>query len=863
MPKSLPDALDLPKPELLEAKGAQAVESLQLLEGATVRFCFKEMLSTDSITLRWESTHGDYAPIASQDGVEGGCVEFHVPKFYVGLRLDNFALFSCVLTRDGEEHPSPVADVFIKLPPLPQPRILQASGGVLDLSSLCGEDPVIYVEPWAFIDPVQRVQLIVTGEHPDGSKARFVPFEDLPVTTEEVSDGWRRTLSRAELVTLKEGSELYITFWVEFLPRVTRPVYRLFPGLVLTLRTEPHLELVAPTVPEATLITPEETVLNPDNAKDGATIQVHYEHMCPCDWVCAYWEGTPGNGSPQLECKRADSRELVEFRVGVSAITANFREEVMVSYSVLREGQTWASPPRKLQVEGPRNLPAPVVKEATRDILALSTFSGGAECTVVPWIGIELEQPCWLWVTGEREDGSAYRFQVLDGEPVSAEWLDSGIKTLLPREELKKLADCSGFIVHFAVSFNGIRDLTSAERFPVLELEISQEALVLNEPQVREAVGEDLTIWNGRDGVTVRVEFAGISPHQMIRLDWIRPNGTRLVLEPQPGNTDPGYVDFSIPRDAVIEGAGRTIPVSYTVSSTCKLAPSRGLNLRISRPVDLPAPVVREATPPATNGGILDLRNFAGDGHVSVEKWWFMLVGQNAWMECIGTRENGSRHVIEVMSWEALTESDLANGVSRVIKREKLEELRNRTPLEVVFRSTTVVGANMGGATEFPLLQLEFRKPLKDITDFDPAKNGWDNWQKGAGAASSGDLVVKAGAVPGAASGYYLFDWGNTYTSNPVTQREKLFKLYTQLESGRVYRFSAWVRDNSGSPPKPQMVLVANGVNITPITLPGVTWQLLQGTFTATSTTRLSVDNLQMGNMGNDFDVTLITVEEV
>jgi hypothetical protein len=59
------------------------------------------------------------------------------------------------------------------------------------------------------------------------------------------------------------------------------------------------------------------------------------------------------------------------------------------------------------------------------------------------------------------------------------------------------------------------------------------------------------------------------------------------------------------------------------------------------------------------------------------------------------------------------------------------------------------------------------------------------------------------------------------------------------------------------------MVLVANGADITSITSPGLSWQLLQGTFTATSTTRLSVDNRQMGNPGNDFDVTLLVVEEV
>lgn len=119
--------------------------------------------------------------------------------------------------------------------------------------------------------------------------------------------------------------------------------------------------------------------------------------------------------------------------------------------------------------------------------------------------------------------------------------------------------------------------------------------------------------------------------------------------------------------------------------------------------------------------------------------------------------------------------------------------------------------------------------------------------------------------MPDGQPGYHMFDWGYTNTSNPVTQREKLYKVYTELESGRTYRFSAWVRDNSNVGLKPRLVLVAAGREVVPVTEPGVAWQLLQGVFTATSTPmRLSVDNLRMGIApGNDFDVTWIVVEEI
>ncbi|WP_219824883.1 hypothetical protein, partial [Pseudomonas faucium] len=63
---------------------------------------------------------------------------------------------------------------------------------------------------------------------------------------------------------------------------------------------------------------------------------------------------------------------------------------------------------------------------------------------------------------------------------------------------------------------------------------------------------------------------------------------------------------------------------------------SKVLKLTISQPVRLPTPVVPQATPPATQGGLLDLTSFAGDASITVEKWWFALVGQRVWLKCTG-----------------------------------------------------------------------------------------------------------------------------------------------------------------------------------------------------------------------------------
>lgn len=862
MPKSLPDALDLPIPKLVEAdEDGEVKDPRVLLNGGTVRVCYDDMQPTDRITLNWPLAGSSYPPIEPQDGGGDGCINFYIPAQYIALRLDNFARFTYTVTRDGEEDQTSLeGEVRISLPYLPQVQVLKTINDELDLSLFCCKDPVICIPAWDFASTIQTINCYISGIRPNGTKFGFYQYQHEPVTEEDVRDGWKRVLPQSVLRQFKHDSELYIFCTVRF--SAVTP-YRGFPGKAYTLLTEPHLELDAPNVVQSVECSPGEFLLNPLNATEGATLRVAYDHPCPKDYVCAHWTGTAGPGTPYLACQEVGADGVVDFAVPASAISANFKETVSVYYTVLRNGETWTSRLRDIHILNISDLPKPSVTEATGTTLDLNTFPGDAQITVIPWWFIDKVHPRWLWVTGTLEDGTSYSFEVLRGESGPL----TGVIETLPRRELQKLADCSCVQVHFAVNFNGQLDKASAEEFPALELKLVQEDLVLKAPTVREAVGSELTIWNGRDGVTVRVEYERISAQHEISLCWKDPDGARLPLAPKPGNSSTGYVDFDIPREAVIRGAGKRVVIHYTVTSACKNATSDDLELNISVPVRLPTPVVPEAT-----RGILDLRTVLGDAHITVndekfdKAWWFILAGQMGWLECRGIKEDGSPYTIKVMVNEPITENDVADGLSRVLRRQELDKLRNGTALDVVFKGTTEIGGNVGSAIEFPLLHLAFRKLFRDETDFNPQgpDNGWNHWKKGAGATDSRDLVVKPGAGPGGQAGYYLFDWGYTNTRDPITQREKLFKEYFELEEGNRYTFSAWVRDNSGAHPAPRLVLVADGVEITPITTLGRNWDVLEGVFTATSAaTRLSIDNLQMGMNGNDFDVTSIVVTEV
>ncbi|NMZ24216.1 hypothetical protein HBO02_17510 [Pseudomonas proteolytica] len=709
MPDSKSKVVELPAPVLVEAQGQSRIDPLKLLEGATVRACYDGMSEEDQIDLWWLTTPDNYVDIGSQQGVEAGCIDFHVPPEYIGMRLDNFAIFYYSVTRNGQELPgSSQGQVRISLPSnLPEPQVLQASSGTLDLGQLCCDDPVtVYVAPWPFIDTIQLCRLYVGGINPDGSKFRWSPFDDEPITEEDVRNGWSRTLSRAELARLKHDSELYLAFSVQFLPGQSRPVYRLFPSLLLNLLIEPHLELSAPHLQESVDCGADGWMLNPVNTVTGAHLQVAYDRMCPGDRVCPTVTGTPGSGSPVLECRVVGEGESsVVFQIPPSAISANLEATVSFFYSVSRScGGSWQSPSREVSILDISGLPKPVVEQATGNVLDLNTFAGDASATVIPWPYVALGQATWLWVTGELKDGSPYSFEVLSGEALTEEWLSAGVNTPLPRHELQKLADCSDIEVHFAVNFNDQVDRESAKVFRRLVLHITQKDLDLKAPSVREAVDGQLTIWNGRDGVTVKVEYEGISAHHLINVQWVRGDGTILPLEPKPGNNEPGYVDFAIPREAVIQDAGRTVLIVYTVTNPCKLASSQALRLQISVPVRLPTPVVPQAT-----NNILDLRSFAGDADITVEPWWFVLPGQKVWLRGAGTKVDGTAYTINVYLGKEVTAAEVSAGLNGVLKRTELQMLKRDTPLVVSCKVTVGGSDKESEAVEFARLELMLR----------------------------------------------------------------------------------------------------------------------------------------------------------
>ena len=731
---------ELPYAKILYAANNNLLYPLDARDGTVATITVANMQAAP-VTLYWAIKDQElpaFEPIVVP-GSTSGSIDIPIPWRWVSTCIGHTVLIWYSATVNGRLLDSLVlaleiqdireADLRESLPVFLHSK-LESSTWWLNMCEFQG-DETIQIKAWPMIQAGQRVFVTVAGnQHQAPYRFTWVAFDHVVTAAEAhpdhvfefwLSRGWMSRLDDYSALTTHMG-----VIWdgtAPVLPTPDDPVHEnplpinaqdFHLRTTTLLRVDPALDLPPPHLKESVDCGADGWVVNPVNTVRGGYIVITYEGIHAGDLVCPKFVGTPGAGSPSLECRTVQTGETsLEFLVPPSAFSANFGLPVRLMYTVGHSGTgPWQSPPRQVSVLDITDLPTPVVEQATGNTLSLNTFSGDATATVEPWPYMFQGQPCWLWVTGELEDGHPYSFQVLEGEPATEEWLASGVNTPLPRIELQKLADCSEFEVHFAVNFNGLADKASAKQFPTLSLRIEQEDLVLKAPTVREAVGSQLTVYNGREGVTVRVEYDLINPNHSISVCWKRADGTCLPLMSKPGSRDPKYVDFHVPREDVIHGIGKTVTINYTVTSGCKVATSANLDLQISVPVRLPTPVVLQAT-----NYILDLRTFTGNADITVEPWWFILPDQKVWLRGQGTKKDGSPYTLNVYSGKAVTAAEVTAGLKEVLKRSELELLKDGSSLTFTCKVTPDGSSHENGAVVFPVLSLTIRALLISESD--------------------------------------------------------------------------------------------------------------------------------------------------
>ncbi|AMN82029.1 hypothetical protein [Pseudomonas azotoformans] len=750
----------------------------------------------------------------------------------------------------------------------------------LRMQSFAG-DETVEVEAWPFIFPGQRLFITVAGnQHTAPYRFIWVALDHV-VQPHEAHTGYvfRFPLSRPWMSRLDDYSAL--TAHLGVIWDGTSPVYPDAGDPLLEnplpinaqdfhlrtttlLQVDPYQDLNPSHLLESVELPPGHWQVNPTNTVKGGHAVVNYAGMAEGDLVCAQAQGR-NYGPIALGCQKVKAGESsLSFDVPPKVLAALFNKTLTLDYTLqFNHYAPQSSPQRNIDVLAPQ-LPRTNIEEATSGTLDLSTFVGDATGSVPIFDYAAEGQCCWMWVTGELENGSVYQFDILGDEPLTADWVAKGVDTLISRAKLKALADCTEFQLHFAVGFDGKCNRATAIEFPTQGFKIEQEPLVLVEPKVTEAVLDQLTAYNGRNGVHVEVNYVGNNPKHTLSVCWKKPDGTCWPLASKPGSAS-GSVIFTLPPEAVIESMGKVVEIIYTVTTACKVQTSSPLNLNISLPVRLETPNVRQATPPRTQNAILDTRTFTGNAESFIDWMWFLRAGQKCWLRATAIDKTGAPYSFVIYAARTITagEEAAAVEVAAAVLRSELDKAKDQSSMTLTFSVVTDGSGLESNAIVCPSRVLIIRVPFYDHTSFDPADGGWNGWQRGAGATDPRDLVLVSGPLPWGL-GYWLRDWGYTNTSNPATQSEKMFKIFIGLDAGRTYTYEAWIRDDVGIPLPPRMVLTADGKDVTAVREPGTAWELLKGTFVATSSTvRLGIDNRRMGiDPANDFAVTGIRVFE-
>ncbi|AZF06531.1 hypothetical protein C4J94_3780 [Pseudomonas sp. R5-89-07] len=738
----------------------------------------------------------------------------------------------------------------------------------------------VAIQAWPMISPGQRLFVAVAGnQHVAPYRFIWVALDHVVQPHEARPEQiFRFPLSRAWLSRLEDYSAITVhmgVIWDKSAPVFPQPDDPLLENPLpvnaedFHLRTtslllvDPEQELRPPHLRESVELPPGQWQVNPTNTVNGGHAIVNYDGMFEGDHVCAYASG-PDYGPVALGCKDVKKGETsLSFDVAPDIFAALFKESLTLNYNLqFNSYQPQSSPNRQIKVLAPQ-LTTPDIKEATVGVVDLSTFKNDAKGVVPPWEYAKEGDCCWMWGCGKNKSGKDYKFDILHAQPLNAQWLVNGVDTPILRRELKSLADCTDFELHFAASFNGKCDFNSAMKFPVQSFTIQQEHPVLKPPTVTEAVGGELTGWNAREGANVEVHHPDNEPNQKLAAQWCGPDGSCVSLPLKPGTNSPFI--FLASRQLVIEGINKQISITYSVENACKQTFSDALKLNVSVPVKerRPRPMVRQATPQQEKC-ILDLRTFDDEPEVFIKTsdpeikwaWWFILEGQISYMTCTGVDDDNEPHTVTIMHRAPIEAGDLYK-LSRKIPRADLEKFKDKSFIEFKFKCTTDKSLLESDALEFQSLKLQFRKRYRQMANFN--SQTLEGWEVGTGAPDPRDISFEP-QLDGFAVKNYTYSKRNV---GPILQ-----KTFTDLEPHHTYKFTVRVRRFNTANPTPKLLLRKDSQAKTPeLELIDTAWHTLSFTFVAPEAKPVLLDiysnEMDERGTGNDYLMDDFLVEEL
>lgn len=833
-----------------------------------------DMDDSDIVVTIWVEDGGGpvFEEIVDRSGI-GGARKIPIPLNILTSGMGHTLLFKYRGKVGGKAAESRVAEVEVRFYDEIDlegyvPRFVHSKSvhntDTLDMYTFTGDETIVaYAHP--LVKARDQLFVNVAGDQ-DGTPFAFktVAFSRV-VTADEAVPGheFRLSLKRSWMGRRRPWGALTIHWgWIcdgrhPRPPASVDPIHETrLPENALEGRPRPTSALIvdprmgnmpAPHLRQSTFYN-NEWCLNSALTKDRGNVDVPDLETYAGDQICFY-VGGPGHEKKPLGCVTIkNDGDPATIELSACDIACFFSMSMTLTYTVqfASSGEAQQSPEQVVNVLLPQ-FTHPGIEDATGHILDLGTFTEEATAFVAEWDYAECSECRWMWITGEREDGSAIRIDILVDAPVKDARKTNGVAASIPRVELQKLADCSEFELHFAASFCGKCELEDAHEFPVQTFKIEQEPLALIEPSVREAVADQLTAYNGRNGVHVEVKYTGSNPKHSIIICWERPNGSCWLVTSQPGSTT-GAVIWLLPSEAVIESLGKVVEITFTVTTACKVQTSPPLHLNISLPVRLETPNVPEATPPETQNASLDLRTFAGNANSHMKAMWFLRAGQKCWLQAAGTDKNGNPYSFNVYAARAIKVAEETAGVASPVLRSELDKLKDESNLTLTY-SVATNGSSTANVV-CPQRVLQVLSPLDDFTSF--AGNNWNGWIPGP--AALGEMR-------------YASFFGKTCVANGTASTagvgNVLYKVFTGLVVGATYDFSILACTYNGAAPLPRLSLWASAGAVTPVTtFYNMAWTLLRGTFVANAPTmQLEIRSHESsGASGNDYAITDIRV---
>lgn len=419
-----------------------------------------------------------------------------------------------------------------------------------------------------------------------------------------------------------------------------------------------------------------------------------YGFMASGQTVILLWDGRTAAGSPvyiqQTHEVTSDTPQDIRFMIDVLyAKGLGTNTTLKVSYTIIAEGTSYASPILELSVVGvPNNLPKPT----TEPVFQGGEIDPGA---VGPTFKVVVE-PNPVLVPGDRLtvhwEGRPGASTSITNQPFPS----SGNLEVTLASDPYIAGNSNGYVEVWYEATRNSQPVGSSQRLQLHVGAAAERPWPL--PKIVDGTNSEVSTWQPikpgtsyeTNTATVVVRDARILENDTVAVLWFWPDGENEALPWVLATVGEGRV--SVPSTVLALGLGQTVQVGYVIFRGADLTvvgTSQMLSLRLEnfRPGTLKPPRIEQAA-----GNLLDLNTFTGDGIVAVDPWPLIAADQMFWLRINGLQDDGSEYDERLVGPYTVQPSEVAVGIQRSVPEAML--LRTENGVELVVRMSVAMNGS-------------------------------------------------------------------------------------------------------------------------------------------------------------------------